>query len=69
MWPPAAGSVAALTQQEEQEERQLQAAREAFPGWLIRETFGGYLAVPKDTTIVQSTSLDVVVRVLREVES
>jgi hypothetical protein len=39
-------------------DRRLQAAREAFPEWDIIRVFGGYLAVPKGTPVVQSIDLD-----------
>lgn len=51
-------SVEALAKQEEKADAKLQAARDSFPEWDIYETFGGFMAVPKGTTILQSTELD-----------
>jgi hypothetical protein len=62
-------SDASRTAQEEAEEARLRAAREAFPGWQIRETFGGYLAFPAESTVVQAIDLDTLVRKLREAGS
>lgn len=59
-------SVMTAAEQEEQEERQLQGARDSFPGWQIREVFGGFLALPKGTVTVHSTTLDGLVMKLRQ---
>lgn len=66
MGPFTNQSVSKRTAAEEAEERRLAAARDAFPGWEITETFGGYMAVPAGTPRVQSVSLDGLVRKLRE---
>ena len=40
------------------DEARLQSARDAFAGkWDIVEVFGGYLAVPDGTPVVQATTL------------
>lgn len=59
-------SVAALTAAELAEEARLSAARESFPAWRIVEVFGGYLAVPADSVILQSVDLDGLVGKLRQ---
>ena len=61
-------SVTALTQADERYDRELQAARETFPDWCIRETHGGLIAVPKGTETVSAITLDALVRKLRERE-
>ena len=58
-------SIPSLTDWERTEDRRLQAARESFPHHDIIETFGGFLAVPKGTVIVQAVSLDALVVKLR----
>lgn len=59
-------SAASRTEQELAEERRLNAARDAFPAWRIIEVFGGYLAVPAGTVIVQAIDLDGLAGKLRE---
>lgn len=59
-------SVTALAAAELAEDARLQAARESFPGWDIIEVFGGYLAVPAGTVIVQAIDLDGIVMKLRQ---
>lgn len=54
------------TEQEQAEERRLLAARDAFPDWRIVEVFGGYLAVPAGSSIVQAIELDDLVLKLRQ---
>ena len=61
-----ARTVANRTAREEEDERQLKAARDSFPGWEIREVFDGFLAVPAGTVVIHSTDLDSIVRKLRE---
>lgn len=39
-------------------DRRLEAAREAFPDWDIYQVFGGFLAVPKGTPVIQSMFLE-----------
>jgi hypothetical protein len=46
--------------------RALEAAQETFPDQDIQEIMGGWLSVPKGTPVVQSTTLDGLVRKLRE---
>jgi hypothetical protein len=46
-------------------DRYLKAAQEAYPAWDIRPVFGGYLAVPKDTPVIQGISVDSVVEKIR----
>ncbi len=43
----------------------LAAAREAFPEWDIHPVFGGYLAVPKGTPVIQSIDVDGIAEKLR----
>jgi hypothetical protein len=43
----------------------LKAAREAFPEWDIYPVFGGYLAVPKGTPVIQSIDTDGIVEKIR----
>lgn len=45
--------------------RRLEAVREAFPEWDITPVFGGYLAVPKGTPVVQSMFLDGIAEKIR----
>jgi hypothetical protein len=59
-------SVQALAEAEEKSDALLRAARESFPDHDIYETFGGYMAVPKGTVIIQSTEIDALVGKLRE---
>ena len=59
-------SVAALTQADTQYDRELQAARETFPDWCIRETHGGLIAVPMGTETVSAITLDALVKKLRQ---
>jgi hypothetical protein len=47
------------------EDRQLQAAREAFPEWDITPVFGGYLAVPRGTPVVQGMFVEAIVEKIR----
>jgi hypothetical protein len=49
-------------------ERQLLAARDAFPQWDLIETWSGFLAVPKGTEIVQAITLDALVGKIRQKE-
>jgi hypothetical protein len=46
-------------------DRQLAAAKQAFPGWDIRPVIGGYLAVPTGTTLIRSATVDGTVAQLR----
>lgn len=66
MSPEPDRTVASRTAAEEAEEARLLAARESFPGWMIRETFGGYLAVPAGTVVIHAIDLDGLVKKLRE---
>lgn len=61
--PPQPRTAAELREREEQ---RLAAARAAFPDWEFIPLFNGWLAVPKDTPVVQSVDLDSMVRKLRE---
>lgn len=61
-------SVRALTQADDQYDRELQAARETFPDWEIQETHGGLIAVPLGTETVSAITLDALVKKLRERE-
>ena len=58
-------SVNAMAAQEAKANALLQAARDSFPDWDIYETFGGFMALPKGTVIIQSTELDALVGKLR----
>ncbi len=49
----------------DQYDSRLLAAREAFPEWDIYHVFGGYLAVPKGTPIIQSIDTDGIVEKIR----
>lgn len=51
------------------EDAKLAAAREAFPGWDFRETFGGWLAVPSGTPVVRAMDLDGIVAKLRDLNT
>ena len=51
------------------EDRRLQAAREAFPEWDITAVFGGYLAVPKGTPVIQGMFLDGIAEKIRARQS
>lgn len=67
MGPSFSGhSHASRTALEEAEEARFCAARDSFPAWEIIETFGGFLAVPKGTVIVQAIDLDGLVGKLRQ---
>lgn len=66
MGPYVNQSAASLTAAEEAEDARLAAARDAFPAWLIVEMLGGFAAVPAGTEVVDSFSLDGLVRKLRE---
>lgn len=55
-----------LAESEVEEDRFLAAARETFPDTDIIEVFGGYLAVPKGSVIVQATTVDGLVAKLRQ---
>ena len=46
--------------------RLLAAARAEFPHWSFSEVFGGWLAVPAGTPVVQSVDLEGVIEKLRE---
>jgi hypothetical protein len=61
-WPTAA-------QRSAQEDRLLQTARETFPDWTIVQVFGGWLAVPEGTPLVQSVDLEGVLEKLRSREA
>lgn len=50
---------------DEREDRLLSAARDSFPDWEIMEALGGYVAVPKDTPLLQAITLDGLVARLR----
>lgn len=47
-------------------ERELAEARAEFPEWDIREVFGGWLAVPVGTPVIQGMYLDSIREKLRE---
>ena len=47
------------------EDAPLRAAREACLGWDIMRVFGGYLAVPKGTPVIQSIDTDGIVEKIR----
>lgn len=49
---PTAGSI---------DDDSLEAAREAFPEWDIYRVFGGFLAVPKGTAVIQAMFIDGIV--------
>jgi hypothetical protein len=51
------------------EDRRLEAAREAFPEWDMTAVFGGFLAVPKGTPVIQGMFLDVIVEKIRQREA
>jgi hypothetical protein len=53
----------------DQYDSRLLAAREAFPEWDIYRVFGGYLAVPKGTPVVQSIDTDGIVEKIRRMEA
>lgn len=59
-------SAAALSAAELAEQARLTAARESFPGWQIIEVFGGFLAIPADSVILQAIDLDGIVAKLRQ---
>lgn len=44
---------------------ELAAAREQVPGWDIHETFGGYLAVPHGTPVMQAMYLDTLIEKIK----
>ena len=48
----------AQTEHDDARDRALAAARASFPELDIIETFGGFMAVPKGTVIVQAVSID-----------
>lgn len=52
----------------DQDDRPLQAAREAFPEWDIYTVFGGYLAVPKGATVIQAMYVDGIVEKIRHAQ-
>jgi hypothetical protein len=66
MGPFANRSAAARSAEEDAQDRRLAAARDAFPGWRIVETFGGFLAVPASAELVQAIDLDGLVMKLRD---
>jgi hypothetical protein len=59
------GPVNELTPADRAEDSRLAAAKEAYPGWDIRRVFGGYLAVPKDTPVIQSIDVDGIVEKIK----
>lgn len=68
-WREVNRSAASAAAEAVSEDAHLQAAREVFAGrWDILEVFGGYLAVPDGTMIVQSMTLDGLVGKLRRQE-
>ena len=66
---PFSDSIASRTAVEEAEEARLRAARETFPGWRIVEVFGGFMAVPRESVILQSIDIDGLVGKLRQQEA
>jgi hypothetical protein len=48
-----------------EDEKQLEAARQAFPGWDFHQVFGGWEAVPAGTPVVRSMFLESLVERLR----
>ena len=62
-------TVASRTAREAEEDRLLTAARESFPGWVIHETFGGFIAYPADAPVMQSMTLDGLVSKVRQAEA
>lgn len=62
---PYTSAAQARTAQENYD-RQLQAAREAFPEWRIIEALGGFVAVPRGTGIISAITLDGLVLKLRQ---
>lgn len=56
------------TQLREHEQRQLAAAKEAFPNWEFYRIFGGWIAVPKGAMVIQGMDIDSVVEKLRTQE-
>ena len=64
--PNPSQTVKQVTQQDELYDRQLAAARAAFPEWDIIESMGGLAAVPKGTEMVSGITLDGLVKKLRE---
>jgi hypothetical protein len=59
-------SVQQITATDEWHDRQLAAAREAFPDWAILEALGGFIAIPSGTTAVRGITLDSLVKNLRQ---
>lgn len=57
---------AAMLAQEDAEERQLNAARDAFPAWRIVEVRGGFAAVHSEAVYLDAASLDGLVAQLRQ---
>jgi hypothetical protein len=51
------------------EDTRLLAARDAYPDWDIYRVFGGYLAVPKGTPVIQSIDVDGIVEKIRRAEA
>lgn len=62
-------SIEALGAAQQAEEDHFVAARDAYPAWDIIETFGGYLAVPRGTVVLQATTVDGLVGKIRKQES
>lgn len=49
----------------EGEERLLEAAQAAFPGWAITRVFGGWQAVPDGVIVITAVDIDGIVEKLR----
>jgi hypothetical protein len=64
--PNPSPTVKQVTQQDEWYDRQLAAARAAFPEWDIIESMGGFVALPQGTEMVSGITLDGLVKKLRE---
>jgi len=64
--PNPSPTVKQVTRQEDWYDRQLAAARAAFPEWDIMESMGGFAAVRKGTEMVSGITLDGLVKKLRE---
>ena len=62
------GGFPTAEQRSAREDRQLRDLREEFPNWEFRRVFGGWMAVPEGTPVVQSVDLDGVAEKLRSLK-
>ena len=56
------------TARDRRQTAQLAGLAEQFPGWDVREVFGGWEAVPEGTPVVRSSTLDGLAEKLAEQE-